>query len=148
MKLHEIKIENKYFWDVAYGKKTAEIRKNDRDYKVRDIVELKGIERVICSKDELLHSRYTGFSILVRITHILTHEESAGLADGYVMLSFEKLKDGNKYKDAEYDESIANTDIETGEIVKIKVNHTTFNSPYRERLCNWGIREINRNEKE
>ena len=125
MKLHEIKIEDKYFWEVVMQNKKAEIRKNDRDYKVRDILELKEIERVTCSKDGLLHSRYTGFSILVRITHILTHEEFAGLADGYVVLSFEKLKGESEYENAEYNESIANTDIETGEIVK--VHNTIFN---------------------
>ena len=55
----------------------------------------------------------------------MTHEEFAGLADGYVMLSFEKLKGESEYENAEYNESIANTDIETGEIVK--VHNTIFN---------------------
>lgn len=85
MKLHEIKIENKYFWNVALGKKTAEIRKNDRDYQIGDILYLKEIEML---RDEII---YTGNYVLVQITHIVKAEEFKGLSDNYVMLSFVPL---------------------------------------------------------
>ena len=38
MKLHELKIESSYAWEKINGKKPFEIRLNDRDYKVGDIV--------------------------------------------------------------------------------------------------------------
>lgn len=38
MKLHEIKIESSYVWEKINGRKPFEIRLNDRDYKVGDIV--------------------------------------------------------------------------------------------------------------
>ena len=41
MKTHELKLEIKYFDDVKSGKKNFEIRKNDRDFQVGDILELK-----------------------------------------------------------------------------------------------------------
>ena len=37
---HEIKIDPKYFDDVAKSRKTFEVRKNDRAYKVDDILDI------------------------------------------------------------------------------------------------------------
>ena len=85
MKVHELKIEDKHFLKVALGKKTAEIRKNDRDYKVGDILVLKEIEM---PKGKLI---YTGCYVMAQITHIVTSEEFNGIANGYAMLSFAPL---------------------------------------------------------
>ena len=41
MKTHELKLDVKYFEDVKSGKKNFEIRNNDRDFQVGDILELK-----------------------------------------------------------------------------------------------------------
>ena len=41
MKTHELKLDIRYFDDVKSGKKNFEIRKNDSDFKVGDILELK-----------------------------------------------------------------------------------------------------------
>ena len=41
MKTHELKLDTKYFDDVKSGKKNFEIRKNDRNFKVGDILDLK-----------------------------------------------------------------------------------------------------------
>ncbi|MFP7215891.1 DUF3850 domain-containing protein [Lactococcus garvieae] len=41
MKTHELKLDIKYFDEVKSGKKNFEIRKNDRDFKVGDILVLK-----------------------------------------------------------------------------------------------------------
>lgn len=41
MKTHELKLDTKFFDDVKSGKKNFEIRKNDRDYQVGDILKLK-----------------------------------------------------------------------------------------------------------
>lgn len=43
MKTHELKLDIKYFDDVKSGKKNFEIRKNDRDFQVGDILELKKV---------------------------------------------------------------------------------------------------------
>lgn len=40
MKIHELKLDTKYFDDVKSGKKNFEIRENDRDFKVGDILNL------------------------------------------------------------------------------------------------------------
>lgn len=44
MKTHELKLDIKYFDDVKSGKKNFEIRKNDRDFQVGDILELKAFK--------------------------------------------------------------------------------------------------------
>ena len=38
MKLHELKILHKYLVDISIGKKTFELRKNDRDYQEGDLI--------------------------------------------------------------------------------------------------------------
>ena len=40
MKVHELKLNTKYFDDVKDGTKTFEIRKNDRGYQVGDLLSL------------------------------------------------------------------------------------------------------------
>lgn len=38
MKLHILKIKEEYYSDVIAGEKTFELRKNDRDYQVGDLI--------------------------------------------------------------------------------------------------------------
>lgn len=64
-----------YFEEIIKGNKRAELRFNDRDFKVGDIYELE--------------EYYTGRSVTVRITHIL--EGFEGLAKGWCMFSFVTL---------------------------------------------------------
>lgn len=80
MTIHILKILPKHFNDVISGKKKAEIRYNDRNYRVGDIFSLKE-----------WYGDYSGKFINVRITHILDDEKY--LQRGYVMLSFEILED-------------------------------------------------------
>lgn len=41
MQIHELKCWAPFFWDIHEGTKTAEFRRNDRDYKVGDILVLR-----------------------------------------------------------------------------------------------------------
>lgn len=41
MKTHELKLDTRYFNGVKSGKKNFEIRRNDRDFQIGDILELK-----------------------------------------------------------------------------------------------------------
>lgn len=38
MKLHELKIKHEYLVEVDIGRKTFELRKNDRDFQVGDLI--------------------------------------------------------------------------------------------------------------
>ena len=43
MKIHKLKIKDKYYQDLIRGRKLFELRKNDRDYKVGDLIHFVGI---------------------------------------------------------------------------------------------------------
>ena len=81
MTIHKLKLNAVYYDDSASGIKTFEIRNNDRNFKVGDILELR----------EWIHSSfedkgiYTGAARWKVITYILDDEEY--LHDGYVCLA-------------------------------------------------------------
>ena len=77
MVCHNLKIKPEYFWKVQSGIKRAELRKNDRDFKVFDEIAL----------NEFENGEYTGRFQLVQITDITDVSE---YAPGYVLLSIEK----------------------------------------------------------
>ena len=78
---HELKIQPKYFQAVWDDIKRFEIRKNDRDYKVGDVLVLK----------EWDGEKYTGSAIVVNVTYIYDGE-IGGLEDGYIVMSIEHYR--------------------------------------------------------
>jgi hypothetical protein len=77
---HEVKILPWSFAAVADGLKTAELRRNDRDYQENDTILLK----------EWTAAGYTGRTLPVRVTHIMRWERmprEAQVAAQYVILS-------------------------------------------------------------
>ena len=76
MKTHELKIKPQYFKDVISGLKTFEVRKNDRNFEVGDIITLREFE----------NGKFTGKSINVEIVYILNDEEYC--KESYVFLGF------------------------------------------------------------
>lgn len=79
MTIHELKISPIYFWDVYNGKKMFELRKDDRDYKVGDLITLREYE----------NGQYTGREIKnIPIVYILRDVPEYGLKEGYCILGF------------------------------------------------------------
>ena len=78
---HELKIQPKYFQAIWDNVKRFEIRKNDRDYKVGDVLVLR----------EWDGEKYTGSAIVVKVTYIYDGE-IGGLEDGYVVMSIEHYR--------------------------------------------------------
>lgn len=79
MKIHELKISPKYFEDVKANKKHFELRKDDRDFKVGDLITLR----------EYDNEQYTGREIKnIPIRYILRNVPEYGLKDGYCILGF------------------------------------------------------------
>ena len=64
-KEHEIKLSSKYFDDVKNGTKTFEIRKNDRDYNINDILVM---------REYTENKEYTGRYLEAVIIYILNNE--------------------------------------------------------------------------
>lgn len=78
-KIHELKILPKYFNEVESRNKCFELRKDDRDYKVGDLILLK----------EFDNGKYTGREVgLFLITYILRDCPEYGLMDGFCILGF------------------------------------------------------------
>ena len=71
----KLKLAKMFFEDVRLGRKSFELRKNDRDYQIGDILELR----------EMDNGEPTGRVIEKEITYIL--EGFAGLKEGYCILA-------------------------------------------------------------
>ncbi len=79
-KLHVLKLREPYFEHVATGVKKFEVRKNDRNYKVGDILMLKKWDGVAFTNDYILAS----------ITYIL--DEPLYLRQRYVVLGIDVIQ--------------------------------------------------------
>lgn len=77
----ELKIRQEYLEKVILGEKTFEIRKNDRNYQVGDILVLREYE-----------GDYTGRVAVVEVLYVL--DEFEGLAPGFAALSIQLIWGG------------------------------------------------------
>lgn len=77
---HQIRLATMYFDDVVSGKKSFELRKNDRNYKVGDILEML----------EFNDGRHTGRTVKAEVTYML--EDYTGLTEGYCILATKVLE--------------------------------------------------------
>jgi hypothetical protein len=75
--IHELKISPVFFEDVLAGKKTFELRQNDRPYHAGDLLAL--------NEYDANSKRYTGASCVVYVDYILADEQYC--KDGYVAMS-------------------------------------------------------------
>lgn len=72
---HELKIKPEYFRVIEKGIKTFEVRFNDRNFQVYDILRLK----------EYANGVYTGREIIAEVTYILDNKDFC--KDGYVIMA-------------------------------------------------------------
>ena len=79
MKIHELKIQPEFFAAVCEGKKTFEIRFNDREYKAGEVLHLR----------EWYGNEYTGRELVARVKYLL--EGGVGLAHNYVIMSIKVI---------------------------------------------------------
>ncbi|HAM2078072.1 TPA: DUF3850 domain-containing protein [Listeria monocytogenes] len=78
-KTHELKILSEYYWDIVEGRKTFEIRKNDRDFQVGDYLILKEFKR----------EKHTRRWIALEVTYITDYEQK----EGYVVMGIKLDED-------------------------------------------------------
>lgn len=77
MMVHYLKIKPEYYRDVQSGLKTFELRKNDRDFQVGDILMLIKLDDKGNETDQVTR---------VKVTYILKDCPQYGLKDGYAIL--------------------------------------------------------------
>lgn len=77
---HFLKTESEYYQEVKQDNKRFELRKDDRDFKVNDLIVLK----------ETINGEYTGEKLLPRkIRYILRDAEKFGLKKGYCIIQLD-----------------------------------------------------------
>lgn len=72
--MHELKIQSDFFEKVRLGKKTAELRKADRNFELHDILVLQ----------EYTGNKYTGREVEVEVIDI---SDVGEFVDNYLLLS-------------------------------------------------------------
>ena len=91
MKLHVLKIKEEYYEEVYIGNKTFELRKNDRDYEVGDIIhftDVYGKEFI-----DFLYGEDGGKYNIFRITYVLKNVHEYGLDKDYCILGIKRLEE-------------------------------------------------------
>lgn len=83
MKLHELKIHKHYYDFIINGYKTFELRKNDRNYEVGDIIHF-----VKENGEDFLNNSNNIFEI----TYILQNVPQYGLCNDFCILSIKKCQ--------------------------------------------------------
>lgn len=89
MTKHELKLKDRYFEAVVTEKKTFEIRNNDRDFHIGDILEF---VRTDDKGKAIFNNVGTCDYCVCTVEYILTSQEFPdGLKDGYVILGIKRL---------------------------------------------------------
>lgn len=90
MKTHELKLLTKYFNDVESGLKTFELRQNDRDFQLGDILILKDYYQCDTDYKDGIYTppHYTNKQIEKKVVYILEGGKY-GLQEGYVILGLQ-----------------------------------------------------------
>lgn len=84
--IHAVKCRSNYFKALQSGQKSFEVRKNDRDYKVGDLLGINEIDN---------GGNYTGKSLVCKINYIL--DDFEGLQKDYIVMSVSSI-----YPDTEF----------------------------------------------
>lgn len=91
MTLHELKILHEYLVDVDLGKKTFELRKNDRDYQVGDLIRFIDVREDDSATNKNQIEPNIDENTLYRITYVLKGVEQYGIDTDYCILAIKKL---------------------------------------------------------
>lgn len=79
VKHHDIKILPQFFEDTSCGRKSFELRKDDRDYQIGDTVTM---------HEWTPDAGYTGRQLMITIIYVLRGCPEYGLMDGYCILGW------------------------------------------------------------
>ena len=88
MKVHELKTWPGYYDSVVNGNKRFELRKDDRDFEVGDILHLREYDPEL--------KKYLDSSVLVKVDYILRNCPQIGLEKGYCIMSISLIMIGGQ----------------------------------------------------
>lgn len=94
MKLHELKIKHEYLVEITLGNKMFELRKNDRNYQVGDLIHFIDVGRIEPTSEDLcgIECCCIDENTLYRITYILKDVPEYGLDKDYCILGIKKVE--------------------------------------------------------
>lgn len=82
MNLHVLKIKDIYYSEIFKKNKLFELRKDDRGYKVNDLIHFVKVDGTPFANEP---------NNLYKITFVLKDVKEYGLMDGYVILSIKRI---------------------------------------------------------
>lgn len=82
--IHDLKVWPEFFEALHAGKKTFEVRKNDRRFELGDLLHLQEWNPQDAMTSSGRHG-YTGREITKRVTYVM-HGGKFGLAEGFVVM--------------------------------------------------------------
>lgn len=85
---HKLKTHTKYFEQILEGNKTFEIRKDDREFKLGDMLCLQEFDPIT--------KKYTGRAINMNVTSLLKNKPEFGLKEGFVLMSIQPINKNYK----------------------------------------------------
>ena len=95
MTVHNLKLKDEYVAQVMYGEKTFELRKNDRDFKVGDLIHFTDTNGKDLSYDNkvgiLTTKEYRFEDNLFKITYILKNVPEYGLDKDYCIFGIKRV---------------------------------------------------------
>lgn len=83
--VHDLKCWPAHFDEIRKGRKHVEVRKDDRDFEVGDLLLLREYDD---GPDE-----YTGRHLLARVTHIIREQDHQGITTGFVAMSIYRFRE-------------------------------------------------------
>ena len=94
MKIHKLKIKEEYYKAIIDGEKTFELRKNDRDYQVGDLIQFTDARFAPKNySDDMAEKYYPQPSeTLFKITYILKDVQDYGLDKEYCILGIKRVE--------------------------------------------------------
>jgi ASC-1-like (ASCH) protein len=85
---HELKTWPPFFQAIEDGRKTFEVRRNDRGFNAGDVLHLREFDpSKVCTVRE-----YTGNQMRVKVTYVLSGEQ-LGIKDGFCVMGIRFLTD-------------------------------------------------------
>ncbi|MEQ3500615.1 DUF3850 domain-containing protein [Tenacibaculum sp. SSH1-16] len=82
MRVHEVKVKQPFYDDLYFKRKSFEVRKNDRDYEVGDILHLK----------EFSNQDWQNMQGIFRKVVYLLEGGQYGIENGYVVLGLREVE--------------------------------------------------------
>ena len=86
---HELKTWPPFFDAIVDGRKTFEVRNNDRGFNAGDVLHLREYDPSKPMASD--YFRYTGRELRVRVTYVLSGEKF-GVKDGFVVMGIQKAE--------------------------------------------------------